>query len=56
MPTPGEHKSVQSRILAYVAAIGWTVVPREEADQRRGCDPSARDVTPQLNAPATRAH
>jgi hypothetical protein len=41
MPTPGEHKTVQSRILAYAAAIGWTVVSREEAEQRRGFDPAA---------------
>ncbi|MEB3168179.1 MAG: HsdR family type I site-specific deoxyribonuclease [Synechococcaceae cyanobacterium] len=46
MPTPGEHKTVQSRILAYAAAIGWTVVSRQEAEQRRGFDPSARDATP----------
>jgi hypothetical protein len=39
MPTPGEHKTVQSRILGYAAAIGWTSVPREEAEQRRGFDP-----------------
>lgn len=25
MPTPGEHKTVQSRILAYAEAIGWSV-------------------------------
>ncbi len=36
---PGEHKTVQARILAYAEAIGWTVVPREEAEQRRGFDP-----------------
>ncbi|NTV46713.1 MAG: hypothetical protein HGB11_09420, partial [Chlorobiales bacterium] len=35
MPTPSEHKTVQSRILAYAGAIGWTVVPREEAEERR---------------------
>jgi hypothetical protein len=23
MPTPGEHKTDQSRILAYAEAIGW---------------------------------
>jgi hypothetical protein len=23
MHTPGEHKTVQSRILAYAEAIGW---------------------------------
>ena len=39
MPTPGEHKTVQARILAYAKAIGWTIVSREEAEQRRGFDP-----------------
>lgn len=38
MPTPGEHKTVQARILAYAEAIGWTVVPREEAERRSGFD------------------
>lgn len=36
MPSPGEHKTVQSRILAYAEAIGWTVVPRAQAEQLRG--------------------
>lgn len=36
MPTPGEHKTVQARILEYAEAIGWTFVSREEAEQRRG--------------------
>jgi|GEM_PF-1409176 len=36
MPTPGEHKTVQARILEYAEAIGWTIVSREEAEQRRG--------------------
>ena len=39
MPTPSEHKTVQSRILGYAEAIGWTFVSREEAEQRRGFDP-----------------
>jgi type I restriction enzyme R subunit len=39
MPTPGEHKTVQARILAYAREIGWTVVSREEAERRRGFDP-----------------
>jgi type I restriction enzyme R subunit len=39
MPTPGEHKTVQARILAYAEAIGWTIVSREEAERRRGFDP-----------------
>jgi type I restriction enzyme R subunit len=41
MATPGEHKTVQSRILAYAEAIGWTVVPRATAEHRRGFDPNA---------------
>jgi len=41
MPTPGEYKTVQSRILAYAEAIGWTVVSREMAEQRRSFDPHA---------------
>lgn len=36
MPKPGEHKTVQARILKYAEEIGWTVVPREEAEERRG--------------------
>jgi len=39
MPTPGEHKTVQARILSYADSIGWTIVSREEAEQRRGFDP-----------------
>jgi type I restriction enzyme R subunit len=39
MPTPGEHKTVQARILEYAEAIGWTLVPREQAERRRGFDP-----------------
>jgi type I restriction enzyme R subunit len=41
MPTPGEHKTVQARILAYAEAIGWTVVSRQESERRRGFDPTA---------------
>jgi type I restriction enzyme R subunit len=40
MPAPGEHKTVQARILAYAEAIGWTIVSREEAERRRGFDPA----------------
>ena len=39
MPKPGEHKTVQARILEYAEATGWTIVSREEAEQRRGFDP-----------------
>ena len=38
---PGEHKTVQARILSYAEAIGWTFVSREEAEKRRGFDPNA---------------
>ena len=38
---PGEHKTVQVRILKYAEEIGWMVVPREEAEARRGFDPEA---------------
>ena len=36
MPAPGEHKTVQARILHYAQEIGWTYVPRVEAEARRG--------------------
>jgi type I restriction enzyme R subunit len=39
MPAPSEHKTVQARILAYAQEIGWTYVPRAEAEKRRGFDP-----------------
>jgi type I restriction enzyme R subunit len=59
MPTPGEHKTVQSRILEYAQAIGWTFVSREDAEQRRAGFPTRRDssmadrnVRPPLNARA----
>ena len=38
MIKPGEHKTVQARILAYAQEIGWTYVPRGEAEKRRGFD------------------
>ena len=41
MPSPGEHKTVQARILQYAEDIGWSVVSREEAELRRGFDPEA---------------
>jgi len=41
MPTPSEHKTVQARILGYAEAVGWTFVPREEAERRRGFDQEA---------------
>jgi type I restriction enzyme R subunit len=53
---PGEHKTVQARILAYAQQIGWTYVPRGEAERRRGFDRSkatpaeqAADASPYLD-------
>ena len=43
MPSPGEHKTIRARILAYAEAIAWTIVSREKAEMRRGFDP---DVPP----------
>ncbi len=48
MPAPGEHKTVQARILAYAQEIGWTYVPRAEAEARRGFDPDG--ATPEDRA------
>jgi hypothetical protein len=45
MPTPGEHKTVQARILAYAEAIGWTIVSREGAEQRRGFEPQMTQMS-----------
>jgi len=39
MSKPGEHKTVQPRILAYAQEIGWSFVSREEAEQRRASSP-----------------
>ena len=36
MVTPGEHKTVQGRIIAYAQEIGWSYVSRNEGEQRRG--------------------
>jgi type I restriction enzyme, R subunit len=48
MPRPGEHKTVQARILQYAQDIGWTYVPRAEAENRRGFDPDG--ATPEDRA------
>ncbi len=48
MPTPGEHKTVQARILQYAQEIGWTFVPRAGAEARRGFDPGG--ATPEDRA------
>src|SRR3954470_2480485 len=44
---PGEHKTVQARILAYAQEIGWTYVLREEAEKRRGFDDSKATLAEQ---------
>jgi type I restriction enzyme R subunit len=52
MNRPTEHKTVQARILKYVQEIGWTYVPRGEAERRRGFDPAGvtpEEVLPQRN-------
>ncbi len=41
MIKPGEHKTVQARILKYAEDVGWTVIPREEAERRRKFNISA---------------
>ena len=48
MSKPGEHKTVQSRILLYAQEIGWTYVPRSEAEKRRSFDPDG--ATPEDRA------
>ncbi|MHB8764605.1 MAG: type I restriction endonuclease subunit R [Deferrisomatales bacterium] len=48
MSKPGEYKTVQSRILAYAQDIGWTYIPRAEAETRRGFDPDG--TTPEDRA------
>ena len=48
MPAPGEYKTVQSRILSYAQDIGWSFVPRDEAERRRGFDPAG--ATPEERA------
>ncbi len=48
MPSPGEHKTVQARILAYAQEIGWRYVSRRDAEARRGFDPDG--ATPEDRA------
>lgn len=45
MPTPGEHKTVQARTLGYAEAIGWTIVSRKEAEQRRNFGPQITQIS-----------
>ena len=53
MPTPGEHKTVQARILKYAQDVGWTFVSRQDAEKRRAGFPtrqSGRDAGRGRNA------
>lgn len=50
MPKPGEHKTVQARILKYAEEIGWTFVPRNEADNRRGLNAAKKPESLYFNA------
>jgi type I restriction enzyme R subunit len=53
MSKPTEHKTVQARILEYAEAIGWKIVPREEAEERRGGIPAPlRGKVGDRNVPA----
>jgi type I restriction enzyme R subunit len=45
MSTPSKHKTVQARILKYAKEIGCTVVPREEAEERRGLKERERGLS-----------
>lgn len=40
MAIPTKHKTVQAGILDYAQEVGWTFVPRAEAETRRGFDKS----------------
>jgi len=45
MPKPGEHKTVQARILQYAQEIGWTFVARPEAERRRGTNADGKPAS-----------
>jgi type I restriction enzyme R subunit len=48
MSKPGEHKTVQARILKYAQEIGWTFVPRADAEFRRGKVDESEKALPSL--------
>lgn len=50
MATPNEHKTVQARILAYAQEVGWTFVPRGEAEARRNFNSSHTKPADQAKA------
>ena len=41
MPAPGEHKTVQARILKCAQEIGWKFLRRAKAEARRGYNPGS---------------
>jgi type I restriction enzyme R subunit len=45
MLKPGEYKTVQAPILTYAQQIGWTFVPREEAEKRRGVNADGKPAS-----------
>ncbi|HYJ89397.1 MAG TPA: hypothetical protein VEW46_25270 [Pyrinomonadaceae bacterium] len=51
MKRPGEHKTVQTRILHYAEEIGWRYVPRVEAEARRGFDSDGSTGTGKARRP-----
>ena len=53
MPTPGERKTVQARILAYAQEIGWRYVSRAEAERRRGFTPHPSPLPQGLTCPTS---
>jgi type I restriction enzyme, R subunit len=48
MTKPVEHKTVQARILEYAREVGWTFVPRGEAELRRGKSGDEQKAPPSL--------
>jgi hypothetical protein len=48
MPAASEHMTLRSCILKYAQEIGWTYVPRDEAERQRNFDPSG--ATPEERA------
>jgi len=45
MPTPGEYKTIQARILAYAEAIDWKVMSRKCSNGSRAQESDRPMVT-----------
>ena len=54
MPTPGKHKTGQTRILKYAQDVGWTFVSRQEAEERRAGVQPANPGETRAEMPARR--